>query len=150
MKKESVFVKVFALWLLSFWFVAVAYSFETGDYGDLPPTDMVSSLKGVDSETKSVKKEVICKDDFYWLKKVVDEESNWQGLFRFECFKKGGKTQCYINTETQYDWNKVMPLFDKSFVDDWIRNHNRATTFTEWFNETLDRLYKENCKEVEF
>ncbi len=130
--------KVFALWLLSLWFVAVAYSDEVGN--------------NAESEGSS-KKEIICKEQYYWIKDILDEKDSWIGHFNVECFKKGGEAQCYITDMAErnayfYEGDNLIIL--KLFFDNWVANKDRAISVGKWFEEEIDKLYKENCKEVEF
>lgn len=134
MKKENVFVKVFALWLLSLWFVAVAYSDEAGS--------------NAESEGSS-KKEIICKEDYYWIKDILDEKGSWIGRFDIECFNKDGEAQCYVKDMGDYNYENNETMF-KLFFDTWLTNKDRAFSINKWFEEGIDKLYKENCKEVEF
>lgn len=136
MKKENVFVKVFALWLLSLWFVAVAYGDEAQE---------------VEKSEGSSKKEIICKEDYYWIKDIIEGKVSWTGELRFECFKKGGKVQCYVgNAYNEYEVEAVDKTMNALFIDNWIVNKERTTKVSDWFDKELDKLYKENCKEVEF
>ena len=136
--------KVFALWLLSLWFVAVAYSDEVGS--------------NAESEGSGIK-EIVCRNGFDWVKDILEGKTSWVADFSLQCFRKNGKTQCYSEIQETHSYidddgfrkkEAMRKAFDKTFLENWIRNEKRENFYPNWFDKELDKLYNENCKEVEF
>ena len=131
--------KVFALWLLSFWFISVAYS---------------------DGEKK-----VVCKDGYEWVNDYIGKNAikEVRAIVEVECRYRYNSLEetCSIKPlqGVRDEWKtKTMPdrwyfsldnELEKGFLEKVLEGNN-TQVLGQWFGEALDKLYKENCKEVEF
>lgn len=129
--------KVFALWLLSFWFIAVAYG--------------------------NGEKKVVCKDGYEWVNDYMKKNKGVEAIVKIRCTYRNNSLEgtCFMYPlqGVRDEWKtKTMPdewyfsldnELEKGFLEKVLEGNN-TQALEQWFSESLKNLYKENCKEVEF